>query len=76
MLVRQIVAAIDRLPDERERRILRGQFLRAEEPRRIARELSISLSHFYRLQKHALQPAPGGDRPGRGAGFPAHGVPE
>jgi RNA polymerase sporulation-specific sigma factor len=54
VLVRQIVAAIERLPDARERRIMRGQFLGAEEPRRIARELRISLSHFYRLQKHAL----------------------
>ena len=54
VIVRQIVDAIDRLPDARERRILRGQFLLAEEPRRIAGELRISLSHFYRLQKHAL----------------------
>jgi len=50
----QIVAAIDRLPD-RERRILRGSFLGAEEPYRIAGELRISLSHFYRLQKQALE---------------------
>jgi len=75
VLVRQIVAAIDRLPDERERHILRGQFLRAEEPRRIARELSISLSHFYRLQKHALRRLREAIVPAA-AGFPAHGVPE
>jgi len=75
VLVEQIVAAIDRLPDERERRILHGSFLGAEEPRRIAGELKISLSHFYRLQKHALQrirelvaPVAGGLR--------AQGVPE
>jgi RNA polymerase sporulation-specific sigma factor len=53
VLLEQIVTAIDRLP-ERERRILQGFFLREEEPRRIAGELKISLSHFYRLQKHAL----------------------
>jgi len=75
VLVGQIVAAIDRLPDERERRILRGQFLRAEEPRRIARELSISLSHFYRLQKHALHRLREAIIPA-GGGFRAHGAPE
>lgn len=50
----QIVDAIYHLP-ERERRILHGIFLAEEEPRRIAGELRISLSHFYRLQKHALR---------------------
>lgn len=75
VLVHQIVAAIDRLPDERERRILRGQFLRAEEPRRIARDLSISLSHFYRLQKHALGRLRAAVTPS-GPGLPAHGMPE
>jgi len=75
VLVHQIAAAIDRLPDERERRILRGQFLRAEEPRRIARDLSISLSHFYRLQKHALQRLREAIAPA-GPGFSAHRVPE
>jgi RNA polymerase sporulation-specific sigma factor len=54
VLVRQIVSAIDGLPD-RERRILRGAFLLAEEPSRIADELKISLSHFYRLQQQALR---------------------
>lgn len=54
VVLEQIVAAINRLP-ERERRILHGFFLQEEEPRRIAGELRISLSHFYRLQKHALQ---------------------
>jgi RNA polymerase sporulation-specific sigma factor len=53
VLLEQILNAIDRLP-RRERRILRGSFLREEEPRRIADELRISVSHFYRLQKHAL----------------------
>lgn len=54
VLVRQIVSAIDGLP-ARERRILRGAFLAAEEPSRIADELKISLSHFYRLQQQALR---------------------
>ncbi len=53
VLLDQVVAAIGRLP-ERERRILRGAYLHEEEPRRIAGELKISLSHFYRLQKQAL----------------------
>jgi len=53
VLVRQIVSAIDDLPP-RERRILVGAFLDAEEPGRIADELKISLSHFYRLQQRAL----------------------
>jgi len=54
VLVRQIVSAIDDLP-ARERRILVGAFLAAEEPDRIADELRISLSHFYRLQQQALR---------------------
>jgi len=75
VLLSQIVAAIDQLSDERERRILHGSFLRAEEPRRIARELSISLSHFYRLQKHALRRIRELIVP-VGVGLPARGVPE
>jgi RNA polymerase sigma factor (sigma-70 family) len=54
VVVEQVLAAIDRLP-RRERQILRASFLREEEPRRIAGDLRISLSHFYRLQKQALQ---------------------
>lgn len=54
VLVRQIVSAIEGLPP-RERRILAGAFLAAEEPGRIADELRISLSHFYRLQQQALR---------------------
>jgi RNA polymerase sporulation-specific sigma factor len=53
VLLDQIVVAINRLP-AREKRILRGSYLREEEPQRIAGELKISLSHFYRLQKQAL----------------------
>ncbi len=54
VVLRQIIEAIHHLP-ARERRILHGFFLAEEEPRRIAGELRISLSHFYRLQKHALR---------------------
>jgi RNA polymerase sporulation-specific sigma factor len=68
MIVDQIVAAIERLP-EREQRILRAMISKQEEPRRIAGELQISLSHLYRLQKQAVQrikgylvPAPRGIR--------------
>lgn len=54
MIVDQIVAAIERLP-EREQRILRAMISKQEEPRLIAGELRISLSHLYRLQKQAVQ---------------------
>ncbi len=54
MLVRQIIEAIERLP-EREQRVLRALISKREEPRRIAGELRISLSHLYRLQKQAVQ---------------------
>jgi RNA polymerase sporulation-specific sigma factor len=53
VLLRQIAAAIDRLP-EKERRVLRASFFQADGPQRAASELRISLSHFYRLQKQAL----------------------
>jgi RNA polymerase sporulation-specific sigma factor len=68
LLVEQIVAVIDRLP-RRDQRIVRAMISRQEEPRRIADELRISLSHLYRLQKQAvhriqahLMPAPQGMR--------------
>ena len=54
MLVRQIIEAIERLP-EREQRVLRALISKREEPRRVAGELRISLSHLYRLQKQAVQ---------------------
>jgi RNA polymerase sporulation-specific sigma factor len=54
VLVRQIVSAMGGLP-ARERRILMGAFVSAEEPARIADELKISLSHFYRLQQQGLR---------------------
>jgi RNA polymerase sporulation-specific sigma factor len=53
VLLRQIAAAIGRLP-EKERRVLRASFFQAGGPQRAASELRISLSHFYRLQKQAL----------------------
>ncbi|TMJ10716.1 MAG: sigma-70 family RNA polymerase sigma factor [Bacillati bacterium ANGP1] len=54
LVIEQIATAIGRLP-EREQRILRAMISREEEPRRIAGELRISLSHLYRLQKQAVQ---------------------
>ena len=54
LLVQQIVDAIERLP-AREQRVLRALVTKREEPRRVAGELRISLSHLYRLQKQAVQ---------------------
>lgn len=52
VLVAQVRAAIAELP-EREREILRA-FLLRRKPRAVARDLRISLSHFYRLQNQAI----------------------
>ncbi|MGQ0550684.1 MAG: sigma-70 family RNA polymerase sigma factor [Armatimonadota bacterium] len=51
-LVAHVLAVIDRLPP-RERAVLTA-VVKAREPRLAARELDISLSHFYRLQKQAI----------------------
>lgn len=48
----QLQAVLDALPP-RERLILRA-YVDARDARRVAAELRISLSHFYRLQKQAL----------------------
>jgi len=53
VLHEQIRAAIAELPG-RERAILRA-FLTREDPREVASVLRISLSHFYRLQKQAIE---------------------
>lgn len=53
VLLQHVLAVIDRLPP-RERAVL-SAVAGAGEPRRIARELHISLSHFYRLQKQATE---------------------
>jgi RNA polymerase sporulation-specific sigma factor len=53
VLYEQIRAVIANLP-ERERSILEAYVVRAE-PREVARSLRISLSHFYRLQKQAIE---------------------
>jgi RNA polymerase sporulation-specific sigma factor len=50
-VVRHVLATIDRLP-ARERAVLRAM-VGAQPPRRVASEMRISLSHFYRLQKQA-----------------------
>lgn len=52
MLV-QVRQAIDALP-ARERAILRATYVELRDPRRIAADLRISLSHFYRLHKQAI----------------------
>lgn len=50
----QMRQVIDELP-ARERTILRATYVEAREPRSVAAELRISLSHFYRLQKQAIE---------------------
>jgi RNA polymerase sporulation-specific sigma factor len=50
----QVRDAIDRLP-ARQRAILRATYLEARQPRSVASELRISLSHFYRLHKDAVE---------------------
>jgi RNA polymerase sporulation-specific sigma factor len=52
-LVEHALAVVAQLPP-RERAVLRA-VVGAVEPRRVARELHISLSHFYRLQKRATE---------------------
>ncbi len=49
----QVRRAIEDLP-VRERTILHATYVESRAPRRIAAELQISLSHFYRLHKQAL----------------------
>jgi RNA polymerase sporulation-specific sigma factor len=53
VLYEQVRAVIATLP-ERERSILSAYIARAE-PRKVAGYLRISLSHFYRLQKQAIE---------------------
>jgi RNA polymerase sporulation-specific sigma factor len=50
----QVRDAIGRLP-ARQRAILRATYLEARQPRSVASELRISLSHFYRLHKDAVE---------------------
>ena len=52
-MLAQVWQAVRELP-ERERAILQAAYAESRDPRRIARELRISLSHFYRLHKQAL----------------------
>ncbi|OLD36389.1 MAG: hypothetical protein AUI83_26270 [Armatimonadetes bacterium 13_1_40CM_3_65_7] len=49
----EVWQAVRELP-ERERAILQAAYAESRDPRRIASELRISLSHFYRLHKQAL----------------------
>jgi len=52
-MLAQVWQAVRELP-ERERAILQAAYAESRDPRRIASELRISLSHFYRLHKQAL----------------------
>jgi len=53
-LLDQVRKAIDTLP-ARERAILRAAYVEHRNPRGIAADLRISLSHFYRLHKQAIE---------------------
>lgn len=53
-MAHQVWQVLDALP-ERERAIVRATYLESREPRTVAAELRISLSHFYRLHKQALR---------------------
>lgn len=53
-LFAQVREAIARLP-ERQQAILRATYLESRRPRSVATELHISLSHFYRLHKDAVE---------------------
>ena len=53
-LFTQVRDAIARLP-ARQQAILRAMYLEARLPRSVAHELHISLSHFYRLHKDAVE---------------------
>lgn len=52
-VAQQVRRALEVLP-ERERTIVRATYVESREPRSVAAELRISLSHFYRLHKQAL----------------------
>ncbi len=52
-ILAQVRDAIEGLP-ARERAILRAAYVESRDPRKIAADLRISLSHFYRLHKQAL----------------------
>jgi RNA polymerase sporulation-specific sigma factor len=52
-VVAHVLAAIEQLPP-RERAVMRAA-VGHQPPRRVASDLRISLSHFYRLQKQALE---------------------
>lgn len=53
-LVRAVRDIIDGFP-ERERVILQATYVDSRTPHRVAAELRISLSHFYRLHKQAIE---------------------
>ena len=53
-LVAQMMSAVGRLPDK-EKVVLSGVYLQEQEPKELADQLNLSLSHIYRLQKQGLR---------------------
>jgi RNA polymerase sporulation-specific sigma factor len=53
VFLEQALEAIGQLP-ARERAILHAFFFESKEPQVVAREMQISVSHMYRLQKQAI----------------------
>lgn len=53
-LVAQMMSAVGRLP-AKEQVVLSGVYLEEQEPKELAQQLNMSLSHIYRLQKQGLR---------------------
>ena len=53
-LVAQMMSAVGRLP-AKEKVVLSGVYLEEQEPKELAQQLNMSLSHIYRLQKQGLR---------------------
>lgn len=53
-LADELQSALQKLPPK-ERSVLRGVYLQQREPKEMARSLSVSTSHIYRLQKQGIR---------------------
>ena len=53
-VLEQLRSAMGRLP-EREQVVLSGVYLEDQEPKELADQLNLSLSHIYRLQKQGIR---------------------
>jgi len=53
-LVAQVKSALERLP-VKEQLVLNGVFLEDQEPKQLAENLDLSISHVYRLQKQGIR---------------------